>query len=340
VSVIFKLVALALVAKGLMGRRRAGERRSPAPRHGSSGARTGERQTSGAQGEPVPPADREEPGADSPLDLEAPDWKATGARVLKEIREDRVPLTAAGMAFYFFLAIVPAFIALVGVLGLLHVDPQPLIDSVGSTLPGDAGDVLAQPLEQAQEASRGASVTTAIAGIAVALWSASSGMVALQSGLNVAYDVPRDRKFAAKRAVALVLIVATGLLGGVPSPIFTFGTSTLFVVLGWALTIVAVVLLFSLFYYIGPNRPSPHWQWVSAGGLVGALLWILAAVGFGVYVESLGGEGRYTETYGALAGVVVLILLLFLSSVAVLIGGEFNAELERQAARRTEHHAT
>ena len=140
--------------------------------------------------------------------------------------------------------------------------------------------------------------------------------------------------------MALVLIVATGLLGGVPSPIFTFGTSTLSVVLGWALTIVAVVLLFSLFYYIGPNRPSPHWQWVSAGGLVGALLWILAAVGFGVYVESLGGEGRYTETYGALAGVVVLILLLFLSSVAVLIGGEFNAELERQAARRAEHHAT
>jgi membrane protein len=259
----------------------------------------------------IPPQRKGEPGLDTPLDLEPRDWKATITRAVKEIKDDRVPFAAAGMAYYFFLALVPAFIALVGIMGIMNVDPQPLIDSIRSTLPGDAGTVLAQPLEQAEATTGGGALTSAL-------------------GLNIAYDVPQDRKFVAKRAVALILIVATGLLGGVPSPVFTFGESPLFVVIGWILTVVAVVLLFSLFYYLGPNRESSQWQWFSTGGVIGAVLWMLAAVGFGLYVEGLGGQGNYTETYGALAGVVVLVLLLFISSLAVLIGGEINAELERQ----------
>jgi membrane protein len=289
---------------------------------------------------PIPPQRKGEPGPDTPLDLGPRDWKATITRAVKEIKDDRVPFAAAGMAYYFFLAMVPAFIALVGIMGIVNVDPQPMIDSIRSTLPGDAGTVLAQPLEEAEATSGGGALTSAIVGIAVALWSASSGMVALQSGLNIAYDVPRDRKFVGKRAVALILIVATGLLGGVPSPVFTFGESTFFVMIGWVLTVVAVVLLFSLFYYLGPNRESSQWQWVSPGGVIGAVLWILAAVGFGLYVEGLGGQGNYTETYGALAGVVVLILLLFISSLAVLIGGEINAELERQGSHVTREGQT
>ena len=326
---------MVLVGKVLMERRRAGTRPAGAgDTAGQTAAASSETRRAGAveQDEPVPAQGRDRPGPDTPLELEPGDWKSTTKRALKEVKDDRVPLAAAGMAYYFFLAIIPAFIAVVGVMGIVGVDPQPMIDSISSTFPGDAGAVIAQPLERADETSQGASVTTALVGIAVALWSASSGMVGLQSGLNIAYDVPEDRKFVAKRAVAILLIIATGLLGGVPSPIFTFGESTLFVVLGWMLTIVAVVIMFSLFYYIAPNRESPQWQWVTGGGLVGALLWILSAVAFGIYVEGLGGEGKYAETYGALAGVVVLILLLYISSLAVLIGGELNAELERQAA--------
>jgi membrane protein len=327
---------MALLGKVLMERRRAGRRPGPAGAtagRATTAASTGPRRARVvARDEPVPAQGRGRPGPDTPLELEPGDWKSTTKRALKEVKDDRVPLAAAGMAYYFFLAIIPAFIAVVGVMGIVGVDPQPMIDSIKSTLPGDAGTVIAQPLERAGETSQGASVTTALVGIAVALWSASSGMVGLQSGLNIAYDVPADRKFVGKRVIAILLIIATGLLGGVPSPIFTFAESTFFVVLGWILTIVAVVILFSLFYYIGPNRESPQWQWVTGGGLVGALLWILSAVAFGIYVEGLGGEGKYAETYGALAGVVVLILLLYISSLAVLIGGELNAELERQAA--------
>jgi membrane protein len=154
-------------------------------------------------------------------------------------------------------------------------------------------------------------------------------MVALEKGLDIAYDVPEDRKFLMARAVAIVLLIATALLGAVPSPFFTFGQSTIYTVLGYILSIVAVVILFSIFYYVAPRRESPSWQWVSTGGIVGTVLWILVSVLFGIYVSNF---NSYSKTYGPLAGVIVLILWLYLSSLAVLIGGELNAELERQAA--------
>ena len=271
------------------------------------------------------------PGPDTPLELESRDWKSTVKRTVKEVRDDRVPFAAAGLAYYFFLAIFPALIALVGLLGVLDIRATDLIASLRSSLPAGAGQALTQAVARADNPSEAASWTAAVLGIAAALWSASSGMVALQSGLNVAYDVPRDRKFVAKRAVALVLLVAMLLLGGVPSPIFTFGESTLFVALGWVLTVVAVILMFSIFYYLAPNRERPSWQWVSVGGVVGAVLWIVASLLFGFYVEEF---NNYGKTYGPLGGVIVLILWLFLSSLAVLVGGELNAELERQASRK------
>jgi membrane protein len=198
-------------------------------------------------------------------------------------------------------------------------------------MPGGSGAVLVDAVQNAENPSQAASLTAAIVGIATALWSASSGMAALQQGLDVAYDIDVDRKFVSKRAVALALVVATGLLGAVPSPFFTFGDGAVFSILGWVLTLVAVVILFSIYYFVGPNRQSRKWQWVSAGGIVGALLWIGASVGFGYYAANLGSYGK---TYGPLAGVIILIFWLYLSSVSVLIGGELNAELERQASAK------
>ena len=271
------------------------------------------------------------PGPDSPLDLRASDWKSTAKRTLKEIKDDRITFAAAGMAYYFFLAVFPTLIALVGILGLVSVDASGLVESIRSSLPGGAGDALTQAIRNSDRPSETASLAAVVFGITAALWSASSGMVALQSGLNIAYDVDQDRKFVGKRGVALLLILATGLLGGVPSPLFTFGESTIFTVVGWVLTVSAVVVLFSLFYYLGPNRPKPSWRWVSAGGVVGALIWIVGSLAFAIYISNF---NNYDKTYGPLGGVIVLVLWLFLSSLAVLIGGELNAELERQAARK------
>lgn len=267
--------------------------------------------------------------ADTPLDLEARDWKQTLKRTLKEIKNDRVPLVAAGMAYYFFLAIFPAIIALVGVLGLVEAPQvtEAIRQRASTMLPGGAGEVLTSAFENADAPSEGASLVAASIGIAAALWSTSSGFVGLQSGLNIAYDIELDRKFLGKRGVAFLLIILTLLLGGVPSPFFTFGESTIFVVIGWILSVAAVIVLFSAFYAIGPKKETPGWQWVSPGGLVGAAMWIVASIAFGFYTTNF---GSYTETYGALADVIVLIFWLFLSSVAILIGGELNSELEQQ----------
>ncbi|HWC13430.1 MAG TPA: YihY/virulence factor BrkB family protein [Actinomycetota bacterium] len=269
---------------------------------------------------------------DSPMDLGTSDWKATGKRTLAEIKDDRITLAAAGMAYYFFLAIFPAVIAAIGILGLINVDESGMVDVIRRNMPGGSGAVLVDAVQNSDRPAEGAKVAAAVLGIAAALWSASSGMVALQSGLNIAYDVPEDRKFVGKRVVAFMLLVATAVLGGVPSPLFTFGDSLVLSIIGWVVTFVCVIVLFSLFYYLGPNRERPQWKWVSAGGLLGAALWILGSLAFGYYASNFSSYGR---TYGPLAGVIILILWLYLSSLAVLVGGELNSELERQAARRS-----
>ena len=269
---------------------------------------------------------------DTPLDLAAPDWKETVRRTLKEIKADRVTLIAAGMAYYLFLAIFPAIIAFTGILGLIDVDITKVVDKIQQNLPGGSGALLVDAVKGSQRASESTALGATLIGIGLALWSASSGFVALQKGLNVAYDVAEDRKFVGARGVALALVIATGLFGGVPSPIFVFGDSTFFTVLGWVLTVIAVILLFSIYYYLGPKREKPTWQWVSIGGIAGALIWIASSVAFGLYA---GDPSRYAKTYGSIGAVIALIFWLFLTSVSILVGGELNAELERQAEKRS-----
>jgi membrane protein len=267
---------------------------------------------------------------DTPLDLDKDDWRATAKRTLREIKDDRIPFAAAGMAFYFFLAIFPALIALVGILGLAQVDAGGLVESIRTSLPGGSGEALSEAVARANRPSDAASLVATIGGILLAVWSASSGMAGMQSGLNIAYDVEHDRRFVMKRLVALLLLLATVLLGGVPSPFFAFGDSTVLSVLGWIATVIAVVILFSLYYYVAPNRDQPSWRWVSPGGILGAAIWIAVSAAFGIYVSTFNSYGK---TYGPIGGVIVLILWLYLSSLAVLVGGELNAELERQADR-------
>lgn len=271
---------------------------------------------------------------DSPTELGSEDVKTVLKRTQQEIKEDRVPLVAAGMAYYLFLAIFPAFIALLGILNLVSASEATISgigDWLGRNLPGGSGAVLVEAVEAAKNPTEGASLVAALLGIGIALWSASSGFVALQAGLNIAYDIPRDRTFLRKRAVALLLIVATGLLGAVPSPIFAFGDGPLASIAGWALTIVAVITLFSIYYAIGPKRDAPRWRWVSPGGLVGAFVWIAASLGFGFYASAF---ADYSKTYGPVGLVVVLILWLYLSSLSILIGGEVNSEMERRATAK------
>lgn len=269
---------------------------------------------------------------ESPLELNQGDWKATLKRTLVQVKRDRVTLVAAGMAFYWFLAVFPSLIAAVGIIGLLDLGPQVLSAinaSIGLTIPGSAGEILTAAIDGALNASPAATVAAALIGIVLALWGATAGMVALQEGLNIAYEVPVSRSFLGKRAVALVLVVATGILVLLPSLFALRGF--LGRVLVWLIMAVTIMILFGIFYSLGPNRERPSWKWVTPGGLVGTAIWIAAGAGFSFYV---GNFATYGETYGPMAGVVILLFWLYLSALAIMLGGELNAELERQSALR------
>lgn len=289
--------------------------------------------TFGAPTDPVPTKTSDTGGPDSPLDLNKRDYKAIFKRTIKEVKDDRLTLIAAGMAFYWFLAVFPALIAAVGVVDLLGLGSQVLTsinESIGTTIPGGAASILTTAIENAQNASRGSSLVAAILGVLLALYSATAGMVALQAGMDVAYDVPEERKFFKKRLYALLLVIATGVLGFLPSIFFT-GNGVLWSILGWATLVVTIITLFAVFYYLGPNREKPHWKWVSPGGLIGAFIFLLVSGAFSVYV---GNFAKYGETYGPLAGVVILLFWLYLTAIAIMLGGETNAEMERQTAMR------
>ena len=296
----------------------------------------------------VPAQTGEGAQTDTPLELSPPDWKQSLRRAAKEFKNDRATLTAAGMAFYWFLAVFPGLLAAVGVMGLVNAGASAttsITDGIRSVLPGDAARVLTDAVTKAGEQSDGAAVIATLVGLGVALWSASAGMVALQVGLDVAYDVGQDRTFVKKRLVAFALLGVTALFGGLATALVVFGEPLgetirdnfpmggafvlVWTVLRWAIALASLTVLFATYYYLAPNRESPRWAWVSPGGIVAAGVWLAASLGFSFYVSSF---GSYAETYGSLAGVVVLLLWLYLSAIAVMAGGELNAELERQSA--------
>jgi membrane protein len=294
----------------------------------------------------VPPQTEDRGEPDSPLELPHRDLKQGLRDALQQFKADKGTLLAAGMAFYWFLAVFPALLAAVGITGLVNASQQAvgnITKAINTALPGDASKVLTDALNNATQRRGGSSVAATIIGIALALWSASAGMVALQTGLDAVYKVPEERTYVKKRVRALLLIAVSVLLGGLATaaivlgqPIghglrdhLPFGGAFILVwtVIRWAVGLIALVGLFAAFYYLGPNRETPRWTWLSPGGVVGTVIWLLASIGFSFYVSSLGSYGK---TYGSLTGVVVLLLWLFLTAIAVVLGGEVNAGLERQ----------
>lgn len=266
-------------------------------------------------------------------------------RVLKETGDDHVGLIAAGCAFYGLLAIFPAIAAAIAIWGLV-AEPDTIvrqIDGLTAALPPEAAQII---LDQAASAaaSDGGALLTAILSIAIGVYSASKGMKSMTEGLNIAYDEKEGRGFIKKTLLNLALtfgavvgiVLAVLLLVAVPVALSVIGLGgvgeALASVFRWVLLIGAAFVSFGLLYRLGPNRDDASWHWLTPGAAVAVVLWVGGSALFSVYVANM---ASYDSTYGALGSVVVLLMWLWLSSFAVLIGAEVNCELERQTSHDT-----
>ena len=276
-------------------------------------------------------------------------WRKIASRTMSRILRDRVSVAAGSLAYHLFLSFFPAVIAGLAFLTLLHVGSgtiRSLTHGIEKGLPSGAAGVFTGAVRAATRRTSG-SIASVVLGVAVALWSASSAMAVLQQTLDIAYEVPTDRSFVARRVRALPMLLLSVGLGGCAAVLVVFGQpigSALrsaipvgagavdvgWTVVRWTVAFVLVSLLFSIYYYLGPNRERPRWQWVTAGGLLAAAAFLAASLGFSFYVSSFGAYGR---TYGSFAGVAIFIFWLYLVGVAILVGAELNAEVERGDGR-------
>jgi membrane protein len=283
----------------------------------------------------------------SPALIGAANWRATIKRTSEQLVRHRISMSAGSLAYHWFLAIFPAIIAILGFFSFVRLDAHgvtSLTHAFEKGLPSGVAGVFRGAVTAATARKTG-SVGAVVIGIVVAIWSASGGMSALQQALDVAYDVPVDRTFLARRVHAVPLMAATLVLGGAGAALAVLGGpigagieghvpihGTTFLVLWtiarWAITFVAISALFAIFYYSGPNRQTPGIQWFSIGGVLATVAFLLASLGFSFYVTKFGSYGK---TYGAFAGVAIFIFWLYLTGLAVLAGGELNADIERNA---------
>jgi membrane protein len=272
-------------------------------------------------------------------------WWRVVRRTWTRFGDDHVTLLAGGVAFAWFLALFPGLIAAVMIYGLVMdpADVERQVSNVAQGLPAEAQTLLTNQMNDiANGSSQGLSIGL-IVSLALALWSTSAGIAGLVEAVNVAYDEVETRNFVVKRGLAIMLTLgfliflalAIGLIAVLPVLIdqLTIGAVAISVidVVRWAGLVVLVIVALGVIYRIGPDRDVPKAGWLSIGAVTAAGLWIVASAAMAVFVDNF---GQYGKTYGSLAGVAVLMLWLWITAIAALLGAEINSEVETQTDRR------
>jgi membrane protein len=303
----------------------------------------------GGRGPRTPPAaarDRPDAEADSPTEIPARGWWQVLKRVVDRTSRDDMTIIAAGCAFYALLGLFPGITALVSIYGLL-ADPAAIerqLAGLASVVPKEAVDLIAGQAHAVAAAGRTALGWGAALALLLALYGATSGVKTLFEALNIAYEQEERRGFlrlnlaAFAFTLAAVVGVATAIavIVGVPAALRFLPLGPLAAwavrIVSWLILAALVVVGIGLLYRFGPSRAPARWRWITPGSLAAAGLWLAASVAFSFYAARF---GAYNQTYGALGGVIILLVWLWLGAFAVLLGAELNAELELQAGGDT-----
>jgi membrane protein len=280
---------------------------------------------------------------DSPRDLSGSSWKYVLRKTVREFGDDHCPDLAAALTYYAVLAIFPAAIAVISLLGVVS-EPQKTVDNILEILQPLVSQSMLDTVQPALEniaTSQGAGLALVL-GVLGALWSASGYVGAFGRAMNVVYEIDEGRPFWKLRpvmllvtliavlliAVVLVMLVVSGSLASSIGSVIGLSSQavTVWNIVKWPVIVLFVVLVVAILYYATPNVKQPKFRWLSVGAVVAILVWILASVAFAFYVATF---GSYNKTYGSLAGAVIGLLWLWITNLALLFGAELDAELER-----------
>jgi membrane protein len=282
--------------------------------------------------------------ADSPSDIPPRGWRDVLFRVKDEISGDNISIVAAGVAFYGLLAVFPALAAMVMIYGLFAdpADVQRQLEPIKDVIPPDAFNILNGQLSAV--ASKGSQPLGLglLLTLGLSLWSATSGVKALFSAMNIAYEERETRNFFKLNAVALLftilglgfVIFALTVIAAVPAVADLLGVDgwarTGLLLLRWVGLAIFVMAALALLFRYGPSRAAARFRWLTPGAVAATVLWIVGSVAFSYYVQNF---ASYNKTFGSLGAVVVLLRWFYLTAFIICLGAELNAELEHQTAR-------
>jgi membrane protein len=296
-------------------------------------------------------ADEREHAPNRLTDLPRQGWWSAIKRAVAEFRTDNLSDWAAALTYYSVLSIFPGLLVLVSIIGLIGPSAtDKLIKNVQDIAPGAVQDVLVTAIHNIERGHGSTAGVLAIFGLLAALWSASSYIAAFMRASNAIYDVPEGRPIwktlpirigltvllMLLTALTAIAVVMTGGLARRTGELVGVGDTALTVwgIAKWPVLLIIVSLMFALLYWAAPNARQGSFRWITPGGIVAVVLWLIASGGFAVYV---GNFGSYNKTYGSLAAIIIFLIWLWITNIAILLGAELNAELERSRAITVGH---